>query len=158
MVPQQSCIRICSLHAKGEVGDALIAQEIDYRGKHGSKIHLITERTGPLLSTAISGANVHDSQAPIPLVQGILPVRFRRGRRRRRPDELHGDKSYDYNHLRRWSRGRGTTPRIARKGTDSSRRLGRHHRTIERTTPGSPDADASTDATNARRATSRSAQ
>lgn len=30
-VPQQGGIRLCSLHAKGEVGDALIAQEIDGR-------------------------------------------------------------------------------------------------------------------------------
>ncbi|MGW3149784.1 hypothetical protein ACWDG1_35000 [Streptomyces sp. NPDC001177] len=30
-VPQQGGIRLCSLHAKGEVGDALIAQEIGDR-------------------------------------------------------------------------------------------------------------------------------
>ncbi|MEV7731006.1 hypothetical protein AB0O75_02635 [Streptomyces sp. NPDC088921] len=48
------------------------------RGKHGWKIHLTTERT------AISGANVHDSQAFSPLVQA----------------ELRGDKGYDYHHLR----------------------------------------------------------
>jgi IS5 family transposase len=70
------------------------------RGKYGSKIHLITERTGLPLSVGISGANVHDSQALIPLVQGIPPIRSRRGRRRRRPGKLHGDKGYDYNHLR----------------------------------------------------------
>jgi hypothetical protein len=33
------------------------------RGKFGSKIHLLTERTGLPLSLAVSGANVHDSQA-----------------------------------------------------------------------------------------------
>jgi transposase len=103
------------------------------RGKYGSKIHLITERTGLPLSVGISAANVHDSQALIPLVQGIPPIRSRRGRRRRRPDKLHGDKGYDYDHLRRWLRGRGITPRIARKGTDSSQRLGQHRWTIERT-------------------------
>ncbi|MEV5646491.1 transposase, partial [Streptomyces flaveolus] len=65
--------------------------------------------------------------------QAQPPIRSRRGRRRRRPGKLHGDKGYDYNHLRRWLRGRGITPRIARKGTDSSQRLGRHRWTIERT-------------------------
>ena len=35
--------------------------------------------------------------------------------------------------LRRWLRARGITPRIARKGADSSQRLGRHRWTIERT-------------------------
>ncbi len=69
----------------------------------------------------------------IPIVQGIPSIRSRRGRRHRRPGKLHGDKGYDYNHLRRWLRGRRITPRIARKGTDSSRRLGRHRWTIERT-------------------------
>lgn len=44
------------------------------RGKYGSKIHLITERTGLPLSIGISGANTHDSQAQIPLVKGIPPV------------------------------------------------------------------------------------
>ncbi|MFF9819554.1 IS5 family transposase [Streptomyces sp. NPDC014006] len=103
------------------------------RGKYGSK-NLITERTGLPLSIGISGTNVHDSQALIPLVQGIPPIRSRRGRRRRRPGKLHGDKGYDYNHLRRWLRSRHITPsRIARKGTDSNQRLSRHRWTIERT-------------------------
>lgn len=72
------------------------------RGKYGSKIHLTTERTGPPLSVGFSGADVHDGQALIPLVQGIPPVRSRRGRRRRGPGKLHGDKGYDDIHLRRW--------------------------------------------------------
>ncbi|GGO58672.1 hypothetical protein GCM10012287_57310 [Streptomyces daqingensis] len=103
------------------------------RGKKGSKIHLITDRTGLPLSVGISGANTHDSQALIPLVKSIPPIRSRRGRRRRRPDKLHGDKGYDYDHLRRWLRGRGITHRIARKGVETSQRLGRHRWVIERT-------------------------
>jgi IS5 family transposase len=87
---------------------------------------LITERTGLPLSVAISGANLHDSQALIPLVQGIPPIRSRRGGRRRKPDKLHADKGYDYFHLRRWLRQRGIQHRIARKGVESSQRLGRH--------------------------------
>ncbi|MGP3941852.1 IS5 family transposase [Streptomyces sp. 6N106] len=101
------------------------------RGKHGSKIHLITERTGLPLSVGISGANLHDSQALEPLVRGIPRIRSRCGPRRRRPAKLHGDKGYDYNHLRRWLRKRGIRHRIARKGIESSQRLG-HRWTIER--------------------------
>ncbi len=52
------------------------------RGKYGSKNHLITERTGLPLSVGISGANLHVSQALIPLVTGIPPIRFRRARQR----------------------------------------------------------------------------
>jgi transposase len=85
------------------------------------------------LSVGISGANLHDSQALIPLVKGIPPIRSRCGPRRRRPAKLHADKGYDYGHLRRWLSARGIRHRIARKGVDSSQRLGRHRWTIERT-------------------------
>jgi hypothetical protein len=40
------------------------------RGKYGSKIHLITERTVLPFSIGISGANLHDSQGLEPLVRG----------------------------------------------------------------------------------------
>jgi transposase len=94
---------------------------------------LITERTGLPLSVGISGANLHDSQALIPLVKGIPPISSRRGRRRRKPGKLHADKGHDYDHLRRWLRQRRITHRIAREGIESSQRLGRHRWTIERT-------------------------
>jgi hypothetical protein len=46
-------------------------------------------------------------------------------------------KGYDYDHLRRWLRERGIAHRIAhriaRKGVESSARLGRHRWPIERT-------------------------
>ncbi|MGA5364236.1 IS5 family transposase [Streptomyces purpurascens] len=103
------------------------------RGKKGSKIHLITERTGLPISVGISGANLHDSQALEPLLRGIPSIRSRRGPRRRRPAKLHADKGYDYDHLRRWLRSRGIRHRIARRGVESSNRLGRHRWTIERT-------------------------
>jgi transposase len=94
---------------------------------------LITEWTSLPLSIGISGANLHDSQALEPLVRGIPPIRSRRGPRRRRPANLHGDKGYDYDHMRKRLRSRNIVPRIARKGIESSTQLGRHRRTIERT-------------------------
>ncbi|WP_369368776.1 IS5 family transposase [Streptomyces sp. CG4] len=103
------------------------------RGKMGSKIHLVTERTGLPLSIGISPANTDDSQGLEPLVRGIPPIRSRRGPRRRRPAKRHGDKGYDYNQLRRWLRSRNITPRIARKGIESSLPLGRHRWTVEQT-------------------------
>ncbi|GGY53995.1 hypothetical protein GCM10010342_46900 [Streptomyces anulatus] len=45
------------------------------RGNYGSKIGLITERSGLPISVGISGANLHDSQALISLVKGIPPIR-----------------------------------------------------------------------------------
>ncbi|MFD9302893.1 IS5 family transposase [Streptomyces sp. NPDC060048] len=119
-------------HAGPQRGDLTGPNPVD-RGKKGSKIHLITDRSGLPLSIGISGANTHDSQGLEPLVRGIPPIRSRRGPRRRRPAKLHGDKGYDYDHLRRWLRSRNITPRIARKGIESSQCLGRHRWTVERT-------------------------
>lgn len=103
------------------------------RGKLGSKIHLITDRNGLPVSLGISGANMHDSLGLKPLVRGIPLIRSRRGPRRRRPAKLHADKGYDYDHLRKWLHQRAIRHRIARKGTESSKRLGRHRRVVERT-------------------------
>ncbi|WP_244173589.1 IS5 family transposase [Streptomyces recifensis] len=103
------------------------------RGKNGSKIHLVTDRNGLPISIGISAANLHDSQDLEPLVRGIPPIRSPRGPRRRRPGRLHADKGYDYDRLRTWLRSRGITPRIARKGIESSQRLGRHRWVVERT-------------------------
>jgi transposase len=95
---------------------------------------VITERTGLPLSMAVSGANLHDSQALQPLVRAVPPIRSRRGPRRRKPAKLHGDKGYDYDHLRRWLRQRGIVHRLPRKGIESSQRLGRHRWQVERAT------------------------
>lgn len=103
------------------------------RGKLGSKIHLVTDRNGLPLSLGISGANLHDSQALEPLIRGIPPICSRRGPRRRRPGKLHADKGYDYDGLRRWLRSHHITPPLARKGVESSQRLGRHRWVVERT-------------------------
>ncbi|MFE9687905.1 IS5 family transposase [Streptomyces sp. NPDC006285] len=103
------------------------------RAKAGSKIHLIVDRNGLPLSIGISAANLHDSQALIPLVRGIAPIRSPQRPRRRRPGKLHADKGYDYRHLRRWLSQRGIQHRIARKGIESSQRLGRHRWVVERT-------------------------
>ncbi|MFB6439772.1 transposase [Streptomyces sp. NPDC056411] len=62
-------------HARDQRGDLTGPNPVD-RGKKGSKIHLITERTGLPLSIGISAANTHDSQGLEPLVRGIPPIRF----------------------------------------------------------------------------------
>jgi transposase len=106
------------------------------RGKRGSKYHLIVDRHGIPLAAALTAANVHDSKLLEPLVDAIPPIRRptgQPGRPRFRPKKLHGDKGYDYPHPRRALRRRGIIPRIARRGVDSSERLGRHRWIVERT-------------------------
>jgi transposase len=66
-------------------------------------------------------------------VDAVHPVRQRRGRPRKRPHKLHADKGYDYDRCRRDLRARGITPRIARRGIESSHHLGRHRWVVERT-------------------------
>jgi IS5 family transposase len=118
------------------------------RGRSGSRIHLITDRNGVPLSLGISGANLHDSLGLQPLVRGISTDRSRRGPRHRRPAKLHADRGYDYDHLRKWLRERRIRHRIARKGIETSTRLGRHRRVVERTVSW-PAAAACTAATHA---------
>ena len=67
----------------------------------------------------------------MPLLDSLAPIRARRGRPRRRPVKLHADKAYDQPALRREVRRRGIIVRIARKGIESSQRLGRHRWIVE---------------------------
>ena len=77
----------------------------------------------------LSAANTHDSLLLEQVVDTVAPLkgpRGRRGRPRKRPVKLHLDKAYDDPRCRRALRRRGITPRIARRGIESSQRLGRH--------------------------------
>jgi transposase len=84
----------------------------------------------------ISGSNVHDSKMLEETVDAIPSLRLprrQRGRPRKRPTKLHADKGYDYPRCRRALRSRGIIPRIARRGIESSERLGRYRWVVERT-------------------------
>jgi IS5 family transposase len=83
----------------------------------------------------LSAANTHDSlllEQLVDAVPAIIGPRGRPGRPRKRPAKLHGDKGYDYPSCRRMLRRRGICPRIARRGVESNRRLGRHRWKVER--------------------------
>jgi len=84
------------------------------------------------LAAATSAANANDSLALISLVQAIPAVRSRRGPRRRRPGRLHADKGHDYDHPRARLRRRRITPRIAHRAVETTTRLGRRRRVVER--------------------------
>jgi hypothetical protein len=61
------------------------------------------------------------------LLDAVVPVKGRRGRALQRPGKLHADKAYDAKRCRQ----RGIEPRIARRGIQSSERLGRHRWVVE---------------------------
>lgn len=105
------------------------------RGKAGSKYHLVVDRTGVPLAVRLSAANAHDATQLLPLIDAIPPIIGpcgKPGRPRKRPAKLHGDKAYDASALRRALRARGITPRLARRGLDSSERLGQSRWVVER--------------------------
>jgi IS5 family transposase len=83
----------------------------------------------------LSAANTHDSMLLEQVVDAVAAVKGPRGhpgRPRQRPAKLHLDKGYDYPRCRRALRRRGITPRIARRGIESSGRLGHHRYVVER--------------------------
>lgn len=55
------------------------------------------------------------------------------GRARKRPAKLHADKGYDYKRCRAYLRRRGIASWIARRGVESSEKLGKHRWVVERT-------------------------
>jgi len=70
------------------------------------------------------------------MLDAVSPIRRpsgRPGRTRKRPEKLHADKGYDFARCRQALRKRGIRCRIARRGIESSERLGCHRWVVERT-------------------------
>jgi IS5 family transposase len=102
------------------------------RGKPGSKLQLVCDGGGLPLAVVVTAANVNDTTMFQAVVGNIPPVRTPAGRRRVRPAAVHADKGYDSHANRAYLRRRGIRPRIARRGLESSVRLGRHRWKVER--------------------------
>ena len=103
------------------------------RGKLCSKRHIVVDARGIPLVILVSAANRHDSMLfekcmdAIPVVAGV------RGRVRKWLAKLHEDKGCDYKRCGAYLRRRGIASRIARRGIESSERLGKHRWVVERT-------------------------
>jgi transposase len=93
----------------------------------------MVDRRGIPLSMLTSAANVHDSMVFVELLDSVEPIKRPRGRPRKRPERLHADKAYDDKKCAKALRERGIRRRIARKGVESSKKLGRHRWVVERT-------------------------
>src|SRR5215213_7126870 len=106
------------------------------KGKAGSKRHVVADRGGVPLAVVLTAANVHDSKVLEEAVDAIEPIKRPRGlpgRPRKRPKKLHADKAYDFPRCREALRKRSIKARIARRGIDSSEKLGRYRWAVERT-------------------------
>ncbi|HVC86151.1 MAG TPA: transposase, partial [Gaiellaceae bacterium] len=94
---------------------------------------LIACGRGSPLTVGLTGGNRNDITQMIPLVDAIPPVHGRRGRPRRRPKRLYGDRAYHSREGRRELRRRGIQARIAAPQTPHGSGLGKQRWVVERT-------------------------
>lgn len=94
---------------------------------------MLTEGAGIPLAACLCGGNRNDVTQLEPLVEAIPAVQGRRGRPRRRPDQLYGDRGYDHDRYRTILRRKGIRPRIARRGQPHGSGLGTIRWVVERT-------------------------
>ena len=128
-----ACITRFGFHP-GQKGGAKTGANPTDKGKKGTKRHLISDRRGIPLAVVLTAANVHDSMVFEELIDAVEPIkRPGRGRPRKRPEKVHADKAYDDKKCKGALRKRGIKSRIARKGVESSSKLGRHRWIVERT-------------------------
>ena len=103
------------------------------RSKPGSKMHILSDANGLPLLVGVSAGNTHDSKGLKPMIEGNLTRHDPHRDRNFKPQRLRADRVYDRVDLRTWLRGKRIGVRIARKGIESSERLGRRRWVIERT-------------------------
>ncbi len=102
------------------------------RRQCGSKHHVLTDAQGIPLAALVTGAHRHAVTQLLPLLEAIPPVRGKRGRPRRRPHRVQGDRGYDSEPHRQEVRARGITPVLAKRGTEHGSGLGIYRWVVER--------------------------
>lgn len=126
----RACADSSTIRAKG--GGERTGPNPTDRGRKGSKHHLVTDRQGIPLVVELSAANVNEGTLLPELLDAVPPTADAPGTPRR-PTKLHADKGYDSRANRAALLERHIQPRIARKGVESSTRLGRYRYVVERT-------------------------
>ena len=103
------------------------------RGKRGSKHHILSCGRGNPLAAQTTAANVNDITRFIPLIDAVPPVRGRRGRPKRRPARVYGDRAYHSRAARRALHRRRIKTRVAWPHDRHGSGLGRRRWVVERT-------------------------
>jgi transposase len=85
------------------------------------------------LAATVTGANRHDVTQLLPLVDAIPPISGQRGRPRKRPQRVQGDRAYHSAAHAEALRRRGIEPVIAQRRTDHGSGLGVFRWVVERT-------------------------
>lgn len=103
------------------------------RRKGGAKHHLLSDEHDIPLSVILTEANRHDVTQLLLLVDEIPTIGGKRGRPRRKPDLVQGDRGYDPQPLRAKLANRGIDTLSARRNTDHGSGLGVTRWVIEST-------------------------
>jgi transposase len=128
-----SCAVIDSCSVRAVFGGAQTGPNPTDRAKLGSKRHLICDGNGIPLAIQLTRANWHDSRQALPLIDAIPPLQGSRGRPRRRPTCIFGNRAYDSEKIRSSLRDRGILPLLAMRNTEHGSRLGQWRWVVERT-------------------------
>jgi transposase len=94
---------------------------------------VICDAQGIPLAVLTTAANVNDGTQLEALLEAIPSVRGKRGRPRRRPHIVQGDRGYDAEAHRQWLRARHITPLLAQRRTPHGSGLGVTRWVVERT-------------------------
>ncbi len=103
------------------------------RAKKGTKRHLLVDGKGTPLAARITAANRNDSLEAMNLVDDIPPIEGPRGRPRRKPKALYGDRAYGTKRNREGLKERGIEDHLARPRTPHGSGLGKIRYVVERT-------------------------
>ena len=94
---------------------------------------MLTCGRGNPLAAQSSAGNVNDIVKLVPVVDAVPPVRGRRGRPRRRPRCIYGDRAYHSRQARKELRSRKIKVRVAKPRQPHGSGLGRRRWVVERT-------------------------
>src|SRR5689334_15654781 len=94
------------------------------RAKKGTKRHILVDGKGTPLAVRITAANRNESLEAMNLVDDIPPIRGRRGRPRRKPKALYGDRAYGTQRNREGLKQRRIEDHLARPRTPHGSGLG----------------------------------
>jgi len=124
---------IDTCHVRAVGGGAQTGPSPVDRSKLGSKIELVTDAQGVPVVVGLCAANHNDNLDTITLIDRVPPIHGPRGRPRRRPDRLMGDRGFDDEQDRQELRKRHIIPELAKRRTAHGSGLGIWRWFVERT-------------------------
>ena len=84
------------------------------------------------MSLVLTQANRNDITQLLPLLDAVQPVQGKKGRPRKRPQAVQGDRAYDSQPHRKELRRRGIKPVLARRRVPHGSGLGKNRWVVER--------------------------